>query len=49
MRARCSGCERRFDADDLEPDHNGDQACSDCLVTWAGLDDGAEWRDFAFR
>jgi hypothetical protein len=36
------------DADELEPDHNGDAACSDCRSTWAGLDDAAEWRAWAY-
>jgi hypothetical protein len=36
------------DADELMPDHNGDPACQDCRSTWAGLDDGAEWRAWAY-
>lgn len=47
-RRECVGCERRFDVDDLERDHNGDPACSDCLATWAGLNDGAEWRWWSY-
>lgn len=46
--AECGGCERLFDADDLMPDHNGDLSCRDCLTLWAGLDDAAEWRWWAY-
>lgn len=46
--ADCVGCERWFDEDDLTPDHNGDLSCSDCRSTWAGLDDVAEWRWWAY-
>ncbi|WP_327069281.1 hypothetical protein [Kitasatospora sp. NBC_01302] len=44
----CVGCEAVFDEDDLAPDHNGDLACWDCLTLWAGLDDAAEWRWWAY-
>lgn len=47
MKAYCSGCERRFDAEDLEPDCNGDLSCSDCLTTWADRDDVRDWRRLA--
>lgn len=44
----CSGCEHRFDEDDLAPDHNSDLACRDCLTDWAGLDDAGEWRRWQY-
>lgn len=47
-RAECTGCSELVDAAELGPDHNGDRACGDCRSGWAGLDDGAEWRRWAY-
>lgn len=44
----CGGCRHLVDAAEVGPDHNADPACRDCRSTWAGLDDGAEWRGWAY-
>lgn len=47
-RIDCHGCGHDFDTDDLQPDHNGELACQDCLTNWAVLDDAREWRWWAY-
>lgn len=47
MRA-CEHCGTELPEDELQPDHNGDPTCTDCLSSWAGLDDDAEWRGWAY-
>ncbi|MCC9307721.1 hypothetical protein LN042_11535 [Kitasatospora sp. RB6PN24] len=42
----CHGCGQPADG---HTDHNGDAACTDCLNTWAGQDDNAEWRHYAYH
>jgi hypothetical protein len=46
-RAECEHCRTEMDADELQPDHNGDPTCTDCLSSWAGQDDDAEYRHYA--
>ncbi|GAA0704725.1 hypothetical protein GCM10010193_69660 [Kitasatospora atroaurantiaca] len=37
------------DEDELLPGLNGDPYCDDCRLTFADLDDDAEWRAYAYN
>lgn len=48
-KAFCSGCSYLVDADNLTAGPSGDPTCTDCLASWAGQDDDAEYRAYAYR
>ena len=35
----CPGCDNEYPADELCRDRNGDNVCSDCLLTWSAYPD----------
>jgi hypothetical protein len=44
----CTGC-GWDDPDELAPGPSGDPHCSDCRATFAGLEDDAEYRHYAYH
>jgi predicted DNA-binding transcriptional regulator YafY len=47
-KAFCSSCSYLCEADDLTAGPSGDPVCADCAATWAGQDDAAEYRTYAY-
>lgn len=48
-KAFCSSCSYLCDADTLTAGPSGDPTCADCLTTWVGQDDDAEYRAYAYH
>jgi len=48
-KAFCPSCSYLCEADELAAGPSGDPVCSDCLATWAGQDDAAEYRAYAYH
>lgn len=45
----CTACKRRTPSDELKPGPSGDPHCPDCLATFDGQDDDAEYRAYAYH